>query len=83
MNMGENRWKGTKKKTKKKKRKKKDRKGKERKGERGKSASFFPNLRSFNGRNSSDQEVKSVYSTRATLQEVGILPTLVISTLMV
>ena len=28
-------------------------------------------------RNSSDQEVKSVYSTRATLKEVGILPTLV------
>ena len=31
----------------------------------------------FDGRNSSDQEVKSVYSTRATLQDVGILPTLV------
>ena len=29
------------------------------------------------GWNSSDQEVKSVYSTRAVLQEVGILPTLV------
>ena len=31
----------------------------------------------FNDRNSSDQEVKSIYVTRATLQEVGILPTLV------
>ena len=29
------------------------------------------------GRNSSDQEVKHVYSTRVGLQEVGILPTLV------
>ena len=33
--------------------------------------------RHFDGWNSSDQDVKSVYSTRATLQEVGILPTLV------
>ena len=33
--------------------------------------------RCFDGRNSSDQEVKSVYSIRATLQEVGILHTLV------
>ena len=31
----------------------------------------------FDGRNLSDQEVKSVYSMRATLQEVGILSTLV------
>ena len=31
----------------------------------------------FDGQNSSDQEVESVYSMRATLQEVGILPTLV------
>ena len=33
--------------------------------------------RRFDCWNSSDQEVKSVYSMRATLQEVGILPTLV------
>ena len=38
-------------------------------------------LRHFDGRNSLDQEVKSVYSTRATLQEMGILPTWFISTL--
>ena len=31
----------------------------------------------FDYRNSSDQEVKFVYSTRVALQEVGILPTLV------
>ena len=33
--------------------------------------------RHSDGWNSSDQEVKSVYSTRTTLQEVEILPTLV------
>ena len=33
--------------------------------------------RCSDGQNSSEQEVKSVYYTRATLQEVGILPTLV------
>ena len=31
----------------------------------------------FDGRNLSDQEVKSVYSMRATLKEVGVLSTLV------
>ena len=31
----------------------------------------------FDSRNLSDQEVKSIYSMRATLQEVGILPNLV------
>ena len=40
-----------------------------------------PNFRRSDGHNSSDQKVKSVYSTRATLQEVWILLTLVISTL--
>ena len=33
--------------------------------------------RRFDSPNSSNQEVKSIYSTRATLHEVGILPTLV------
>ena len=33
--------------------------------------------RRSDGRNLSDQEVKFVYSTRATLQQVRILPTLV------
>ena len=33
--------------------------------------------RRSDGRNLSDQEVKSIYSTRVTFQEVGILPTLV------
>ena len=52
----------------KKKRRKKRRKG-ERNGGKG-------NRRS-DGRNSSNQEVKSIYSMRDTLQEVRILPTLV------
>ena len=34
-------------------------------------------LRRFDSQNSLDQGVKSIYTTRATLQEVGILPTLV------
>ena len=54
------------------KRKKREREGEERKRERGRKGSWRSD-----GRNSSDQEVKVVYSTRATLQEVGILPTLV------
>ena len=33
--------------------------------------------RCFGDHNSSNQEIKYVYSMRATLQEVGILPTLV------
>ena len=44
----------------------------EKKRERGRKGS-----QRFDGRNSSNQEVKSVYSTRVTLQEVEILPTLV------
>ena len=54
------------------KERKKEREGEEREKERGRKGS-----QCFIGRNSSDQEVKSVYSTRVTLQEVGILPTLV------
>ena len=42
-----------------------------------------PDLRCSDGRNSSNQEVKSVNSKRATLQEVGIIPTCFISTLRV
>ena len=45
------------------------RKGWRKEGEKG--------SRRSDGRNLSDQEVKSVYLTRATLQEVGILPTLI------
>ena len=52
--------------------KKKGREGEERERERKRKGK-----RCSNGQNSSDQEVKSVYSTRAALQEVGILPTLV------
>ena len=37
--------------------------------------------RRFDSQSSSCRELKSVYSTRATLQEVGIIPTLVISSL--
>ena len=51
---------------------KKERKREERERERGGKGN-----RRSDGWNSSDQEVKSVYSTRDTLQEVGILPTLV------
>ena len=58
---------------------KKDRK-RERKEDPTASSSDF---RCFDGRNSLGQELKSVYATRATPQEVGILPTLVISTLRV
>ena len=55
-----------------KKRRKKEKEREERERERG----GKENRRS-DGRNSSDQKVKSVYSTRAILQEGGILPTLV------
>ena len=54
------------------KERKKEREREERERERERKGS-----RRSDGRNSSDQEVKSVYSTRATLQVVGILPTLV------
>ena len=35
------------------------------------------NFRHSDGQSSSGQELKFIYSTRATLQEIGILPTLV------
>ena len=55
--------------------KRRKKKGKrERKEKTGCSSS---DLHHSDDRNSSDQEVKSVYSTRATLQELGILPPLV------
>ena len=54
----------------KKRRKKREREERER--ERGAKGN-----RRSDGRNLSDHEVKSVYSTWATLQQVGILPTLV------
>ena len=60
----------------KKEKKEKEREGEERERERGRKGS-----RCSNDRNLSDQELKVVYSTRATLQEVGILPTFVYSTL--
>ena len=45
----------------------------ERKREKRKSTRSSSTYRHFDGRNSSNQEVKSVYSTRTTLKEVGIL----------
>ena len=50
----------------------KEREGEENERERGRQGN-----RCFNGRNSSDQEVKFVYSMGAMLQEVGIISTLV------
>ena len=71
----------------KKERKEKKRRGKERKereekkrareGEEREKERRRKGKQCSDGRNSSDQEIKSVYSTRAMLQEVGILPTLV------
>ena len=52
-----------------KEKRKRRRRKREKEGEKGKRCS--------DGWNSSDQEAKSVYSTRAALQGVGILPTLV------
>ena len=52
--------------------KEREREGEKRERKRGRKGS-----RHSDNRNSSDQEVKSVYSMRATLQEVEILPTLV------
>ena len=52
--------------------KERKREGEKRKRERGRKGS-----RRSDGWNSSDQKVNSVYSMRATFQEVGILPTLV------
>ena len=65
-----------KKKTKKQKKRKRERERKKKEKEKGESRrASSPNFRRSDGRNSSDQEVKYIYSMRATLQEVGILPT--------
>ena len=62
-----------------KKKRKKEREREERETERGEKEFDIPTVenRLSYGQNSSDQEVKSINSTRATLQEVGILPSLV------
>ena len=60
----------------KKERKEKKRRKKIEREERERQRGAKGNRRS-DGRNSSDHEIKSVYSTWATLQQVGILPTLV------
>ena len=56
----------------KKEKKEREREREQRERERGSKGS-----RRYNSRNSSDQELKDIYSMRAMLQEVGILPTLV------
>ena len=55
----------------------KKKKGREKEGEERSptSSSFY--FRHSDGQSSSGRELKSVYSTRTTLQEVRILPTLV------
>ena len=59
------------------KEKKKERERKERKRGKEKRERRRKGKRCSDGRNSSDQEVKFVYSTRVAFQEVGILSTLV------
>ena len=64
------------------KKEKKERKRRRRNGERRRRGRKIQRLlplvyRRFDGRSLSGKELKSVYSTRPTLQEVGILPTLV------
>ena len=81
-NGGRNRLRGTKKKKKKERERERENKKKEKEKEESRRASS-PDLYHSDGWNLSDQEVKSVYSTRVTLQEVAILPNLVISTLRV
>ena len=60
-----------------KKKRKERNKEKEREGEESERERWRKGSRRSDSQNSSDQEVKTVYSTRATLQEVRILPTLV------
>ena len=56
----------------------------ERKRERKEDRQVHPLIyRCFDGQSSLGPELKPLYSTRATLQEVGILPPLIISTLRV
>ena len=64
-----------------KRRKKRKRGREERKRKKKDSTASSSNLRRSDNRSTSGLELNSVYSTRATLQEVGILPILVISTL--
>ena len=65
-----------KKKNKKQKKRKRERERKKKEKEKEESRrDSSPNFRRSDGRNSLDQEVKSIYLMRATLQEVGILPT--------
>ena len=73
---GEGKRKGRERKEREEKRERKRRNG-ERKREKRKSACSFSDRRRSNGQNSSNEEVKFVYSTRSMLQEVGILPTVV------
>ena len=64
------------------KRGKKEKEGREKKRKRKEDRQLRPQIyRRSNGRNLLGRELKPVYLTRATLQEVGILPPLVISTL--
>ena len=60
-----------------KERKEREEKKRERKGEEMEREKRRRGKRCSDGQNSSDQEVKSVYSIRLALQEVEILPTLV------
>ena len=60
-----------------KKRKKREEKKREKEREGNEREKKRKGKRCSDGRNSSDQEVKSVYSTKSELQEVGILPILV------
>ena len=69
--------KGRKKKRRGKERKEREEKKRVREGEERERKRRRKGKRCSDSRNSSDQEVKSVYLTRATLQEVGILPILV------
>ena len=60
-------------KEKKKKERERKEKEREREGEEREKERRRKGKRCSDGRNSSDQEVKSVYSTRVALQEVGLL----------
>ena len=65
------------------KEKKREEEGKKEKGNERKKdlVASSSSLRRSNGRSSSGRDLKSVYTTRATLQDVEILPTLVYSTI--
>ena len=77
---GGNRWR----KTKRRKKRKREREGEERERERRKgrkTGCSSSDLRRFDGRSLPGRELKSIYSMRATLQKVEILPTWFIFTL--